>query len=77
MVGLDDQAALSALSDADLGGSIVQRDDDGPAGQVVGQSPGAGPLVKTGTQVTIFVSSGAITVPDVLGRHPQDGRHRP
>jgi len=67
VVGLDDEAALSALSQADLGGSIVQRDDDGPAGQVVGQSPGAGQLVKTGTQVTVFVSTGAIAVPDVLG----------
>ena len=42
MVGLDDQSALSALNAADLGGSVVQRDDDAPAGQVVGQSPGAG-----------------------------------
>jgi len=67
VVGLDDEAALSALSQADLGGSIVQRDDDGPAGQVVGQSPAAGQLVKAGAQVTVFVSSGAIAVPDVLG----------
>ena len=34
---------------------------------MVGQSPGAGQLVKSGAQVTIFVSSGAISVPDVLG----------
>ena len=67
VVGQDDQAALSTLNASDLGGSIVQRDDDSPAGQVVGQSPGAGQLVKPGTQVTIFVSSGAISVPDVIG----------
>ena len=67
VVGLDDQAALSTLSQSDLGGSVVQRDDDRPAGQVIAQSPGPGQLVKPGTQVTIFVSSGAIRVPDVLG----------
>jgi serine/threonine-protein kinase len=68
VVGLDDQQALSALSDAELGGNIVQRDDDAPAGQVVGQSPGPGKLVKRGSPVTIFVSSGAISVPDVIGQ---------
>jgi eukaryotic-like serine/threonine-protein kinase len=67
VVGLDDQVALSTLSQSDLGGSVVQRDDDRPAGQVIAQSPGPGQLVKPGAQVTIFVSSGAIRVPDVLG----------
>jgi serine/threonine-protein kinase len=68
VIGLNEQSALSALSQAELGGSVVQRDDVAPAGQVVGQSPGAGQLVKAGTQVTVFVSSGAITVPDVIGQ---------
>jgi serine/threonine-protein kinase len=68
VVGLDDQQALSLLSDNDLGGNVVQRDDDAPAGQVVGQSPGPGRMVKAGAQVTLFVSSGAIAVPDVVGQ---------
>ncbi len=68
IIGLNEQAALSALNAAELGGNVVQRDDTAPAGQVVGQSPGAGQLVKAGTQVTVFVSSGAITVPDVIGQ---------
>jgi serine/threonine-protein kinase len=67
VVGLDDQQALSVLSDSELGGNVVQRDDDAPAGQVVGQSPGPGRMVKAGSPVTIFVSSGAISVPDVTG----------
>jgi serine/threonine-protein kinase len=67
VVGLDDQQALDALSDAELAGTVVQRDDEAPAGQVVGQSPAAGQQVKRGSQVTIFVSSGSIPVPDVLG----------
>ena len=68
VVGLDDQQVLSLLSDAELGGNVVQRDDDAPAGEVVGQSPGPGRLVRPGAAVTIFVSSGAIAVPDVIGQ---------
>lgn len=72
VVGLDDQAALQALSDAGLSGNVVQRDDDAPVGQVVGQSPGAGQFVKSGSQVTVFVSTGAISVPDVLGQNRRE-----
>ena len=76
MVGLDDQQALSILSDAELGGNVVQRDDVAPAGQVVGQSPGPGRMVKRGSPVTIFVSSGAISVPDVVGQTRKSGGDR-
>src|ERR687898_2534421 len=67
VVGLNEQAALNALSAADLAGTVVQRDSDEPQGEVVGQSPGSGNLVPRGSQVTIFASTGAITVPDVVG----------
>jgi serine/threonine-protein kinase len=67
VVGLTDRQALAALNRAELGGSLVQREDAAPARRVIGQSPGAGQLVKAGTQVTVFVSSGAIRVPDVVG----------
>jgi serine/threonine-protein kinase len=68
VVGLDDQAALAALQRAGLSGTEVQRDSDQPEGKVLSQSPGAGKLVPKGSQVTIFASSGAITVPDVTGQ---------
>jgi eukaryotic-like serine/threonine-protein kinase len=67
LVGLNEQAALNALSAAELAGTVVQRDSDEPQGEVVGQSPGPGKLVPRGSQVTIFASTGAITVPDVVG----------
>jgi serine/threonine-protein kinase len=67
VVGLNEQAALNALSAAELAGTVVQRDSDEPQGEVVGQSPGPGKLVPRGSQVTIFASTGAITVPDVVG----------
>ncbi len=68
LVGLDDRAALAALQSAGLSGIEVQRDSTEPQGEVVGQSPGAGKLVLRGSQVTIFASTGAITVPDVIGQ---------
>ncbi len=68
VVGLDDQAALAALQDAGLSGVLVQRDSTQPEGQVLSQSPGAGKMVARGTQVTVFASTGAITVPDVVGQ---------
>ena len=68
VTGLDDQEALRALEDAELAGNVVQRDDDAPAGEVVSQSPGAGRMVPRNSQVTIFVSTGAVSIPDVLGQ---------
>jgi serine/threonine-protein kinase len=68
VVGLDDQAALATLQNAGLSGVLVQRDSTEPEGKVVNQSPGAGKLVARGSQVTVFASTGAITVPDVVGQ---------
>jgi eukaryotic-like serine/threonine-protein kinase len=68
VVGLDDQAALAALSNAGLSGVEVQRDSTEPQGKVLNQSPAAGKQVARGSQVTVFASTGAITVPDVTGQ---------
>ncbi len=72
VVGLNDQAALAALSNAGLSGTEVQKDSTEPAGKVLSQSPGAGKRVGRGSQVTIFASTGAITVPDVTGQLRKD-----
>ena len=68
VVGLDDQAALAALGNAGLSGTEVQRDSTEPQGKVLSQSPAAGKQVARGSQVTIFASTGAITVPNVIGQ---------
>jgi serine/threonine-protein kinase len=68
VVGLDDQAALAALGNAGLSGTEVQRDSTEPQGKVLSQSPAAGKQVARGSQVTIFASTGAITVPNVVGQ---------
>jgi serine/threonine-protein kinase len=72
VVGLDDQAALASLQNAGLSGVLVQRESTEPEGKVLSQSPGAGKLVSRGSQVTIFASTGAITVPDVTGMLRKD-----
>jgi eukaryotic-like serine/threonine-protein kinase len=68
VVGLDDQAALAALQNAGLSGTLVQRDSTEPAGEILSQSPAAGRRVPRGMQVTVFASTGVITVPDVVGQ---------
>ena len=68
VVGLNDQQALAALSNAGLSGTEVQKDSTERQGKVLSQSPGAGKRVGRGTQVTIFASTGAITVPAVTGQ---------
>ena len=68
VVGLNDQAALNALANAGLSGTEVQQDSTEPQGKVLSQSPGSSKRVNRGTAVTIFVSNGAITVPDVTGQ---------
>jgi serine/threonine-protein kinase len=72
VVGLNDQAALAALSNAGLSGTEVQKDSTEPQGKVLSQSPGSGKQVARGSQVTIFASTGAITVPDVTGQLRKD-----
>jgi beta-lactam-binding protein with PASTA domain/predicted Ser/Thr protein kinase len=67
VVGLNDQAALAALSNAGLSGTEVQKDSTEPQGKVLNQSPTSGKRVARGSQVTIFASTGTLTVPDVTG----------
>jgi serine/threonine-protein kinase len=68
VVGLDDEPALNALQRAELIGNPQERDSDEPAGQVLAQSPTAGQMVNRGSTVTVFVSTGAVSVPSVIGQ---------
>jgi serine/threonine-protein kinase len=69
VVGLDESQARSVIRDADLVPE-VERDagSSAPEGEVTEQDPQAGDRVKKGSTVTIFVSEGLVTVPDVEGR---------
>lgn len=67
LIGLQEAEARSAIENADLSAIVRERDDPAPEGEVVSQAPPAGTELKKGDEVTIFVSSGVIEVPDVIG----------
>jgi beta-lactam-binding protein with PASTA domain/predicted Ser/Thr protein kinase len=71
LIGLQADEALAQLSAVGLNGAAVQRDDDAPSGEVFDQTPAAGQLVRRNSAVTIFVSTGAIEVPGVIGLQRQ------
>jgi eukaryotic-like serine/threonine-protein kinase len=72
VIGLQTDAALAAMDQAELNTNVVQRDDEAPVGEVVDQSPPGGELVKRGASVTIFVSTGVVQVPGVVGLQRQE-----
>jgi eukaryotic-like serine/threonine-protein kinase len=71
LIGLQTDEALAALNEADLSGNVVQRDDEAPEGEVVDQSPGSGELIRKNGTVTIFVSTGVVQIPSVVGLRQQ------
>jgi eukaryotic-like serine/threonine-protein kinase len=69
LVGLNEEAARTAITDAGLKvGTVTPQADPAPPGEVIGQSPPAGQTVNKGSTVDIVVSSGPqqVTVPDVV-----------
>ncbi len=48
-------------------GKIRQKDSDEPEGTILEQNPIAGSSVEAGSRVDVAVSSGKVTVPNVLG----------
>ncbi len=67
LVGLPTEQAVAQIEAAGFSASVTEREDTAPPGEVVAQTPTAGQMSKPGTQVTIFVSSGTLQVPDVVG----------
>lgn len=74
VVGMSEADAAKALGDAGLQAVPTSAySDTAPVGRVIGQDPGAGTTVLTGTAVSITVSEGprpaeTATVPDVIGK---------
>jgi len=68
LTGLDLVAAEETLfaENYELGG-VTEIDAPAPAGEVVGQSPAAGMRMAPGTQVSVSISTGNFTVPNVTG----------
>lgn len=70
LTGMTSQAdASAALSSAGLTlGTVTSKDSDQPEGAVIGQNPAAGTTVEPGSKVSITVSNGKVTVPNVVGQ---------
>ena len=68
LVGLSQSDALAALRDANLVlGKLVQQPSDQPAGQVIDSRPPEGKEVDEGSSVVLVVSTGEVSVPNVVG----------
>jgi serine/threonine-protein kinase len=68
-------AARQALNDAGLNlGAVVEQPSTQPAGYVLAQDPAAGAQVDSGSAVNITVSSGQVTVPNVVGASEAQAR---
>ncbi|GEL99895.1 Stk1 family PASTA domain-containing Ser/Thr kinase [Cellulomonas terrae] len=71
VAGMTEQQATDALEDAGLVVSANRQDDDNPEfpqGQVTKTDPAEGTSVAAGSTVTLFVSTGNVLVPDVVGK---------
>ncbi|KQY22800.1 serine/threonine protein kinase [Cellulomonas sp. Root485] len=71
VAGRTEQEATDILTDAGLTVSANRQDDDNPAypqGQVTKTDPASGTSVSAGSSVTLFVSTGNVLVPDVVGK---------
>ncbi|MDX6617486.1 MAG: eukaryotic-like serine/threonine-protein kinase, partial [Solirubrobacterales bacterium] len=71
VIGLSQEAATARIQQAGLTAIPQQRQDPSPPGKVVAQSPTAGQELKKGGAVTIFVSTGTLQVPNVVGQTKQ------
>jgi len=68
-------SARQALNDAGLNlGAVVEQPSTQPAGYVLAQDPAAGAQVDSGSAVNITVSSGQVTVPNVVGASEAQAR---
>ena len=68
VTGKQESAAVAALVGAGLNYNVKQVASSAPANQVISQNPPAGTQVAPGTTVTLSVSEGGSTVPNVLGK---------
>ncbi|MGH3273840.1 MAG: Stk1 family PASTA domain-containing Ser/Thr kinase [Streptosporangiaceae bacterium] len=67
VTGQQEQQAITDLTNAGLNYKLNQVPSSAPQGQVIDESPPGGTQVAPGSTVTISVSDGGSTVPNVIG----------
>ncbi|HEY6479587.1 MAG TPA: Stk1 family PASTA domain-containing Ser/Thr kinase, partial [Streptosporangiaceae bacterium] len=68
VTGMQEQAAITALTNQGLNYNVKQVQSTQPQNTVVSQSPPAGSKVAPGSTVTLNVSEGGTNVPNVIGQ---------
>jgi serine/threonine-protein kinase len=68
--GMSEDEARSRLEEDDLtvGGTESENSPDVPAGMVTKSEPGAGQTVQEGAEVSLYLSTGNTTIPNVVGQ---------
>jgi serine/threonine-protein kinase len=76
VVGLDEDEARDALTEAGFTGSINTRQEDSleEEGTVASVTPGVGTSAAPSQTITLAISSGTIDLPDVAGRPEAEAR---
>jgi serine/threonine-protein kinase len=77
VAGRTEQEAVDILTKAGLTVSANRQDDDNPAfpqGQVTKTDPAEGQVVSAGAEVTLYVSTGNVQVPDVTGKTKEEAK---
>lgn len=72
VVGMTKDEAEKALTDAQLTVSFLDQDSPQAAGTVLSTSPAAGTAAPESSTVTVFVSTGKIALPNVIGKSQAD-----
>jgi beta-lactam-binding protein with PASTA domain len=76
VIGLREQQAAIRIQDKDLGAVPRTGQSNRPQGVVFAQQPGAGTQLGKGQNVTIFISSGRLSVPDLTGLPLTDAQQK-
>jgi serine/threonine-protein kinase len=76
VIGLRSQAAAARIHDHDLDVLPRTGQSNRPPDVVFAQKPGAGTQLDDGQTVTIFISSGRLAVPDVVGLPLKDAQQQ-
>jgi len=67
VLGLSREEAQARLAEAGLDATFTARESDEPKNTVIGTQPNIADSVPAGSTVTVFVSTGPVEVPNVVG----------
>jgi serine/threonine-protein kinase len=76
ILGLSREEAQARLAEAGLDATFTARESDEPKNTVIGARPNIADSVPAGSTVTVFLSTGPVEVPNVVGLTEQQATAR-